>query len=49
MTAPLIECGCWRTREAASGARVRGYNADPGYFFFFGFLTSFFGLLSLAM
>src|ERR1035441_6248409 len=49
MTAPLIDCGWLRTREAASGARVHGYNADPGYFFFLGFLTSFFGLLSLAM
>src|ERR1035437_7854342 len=49
MTAPLID-GCWlRTPESASGARVRGYNANPGYFFFLGFLTSFFGLLSLAM
>src|SRR5450759_4302483 len=49
MTAPPIGC-CWpRTRESAGGARVRGYNADPGYFFFLGFLTSFFGLLSLAM
>src|ERR1035437_4400850 len=49
MTAPPIGC-CWlRTPESASGARVRGYNANPGYFFFLGFLTSFFGLLSLAM
>jgi hypothetical protein len=49
MTAPLIENGWQRTREAASDARVHGYNADPGYFFFLGFLTSFFGLRSLAM
>src|SRR5450759_5003308 len=49
MTAPLIKCGWLRTPESASGARVRGYNANPGYFFFLGFLTSFFGLLSLAM
>src|ERR1035437_2553004 len=49
MTAPLIDGRWLRTPEPASGARVRGYNANPGYFFFLGFLTSFFGLLSLAM
>src|SRR5580765_7063414 len=49
MTAP------WLTADASGRARRQAARAStgktrvPGYFFFLGFLTSFFGLLSLAM
>jgi hypothetical protein len=38
-------------KGAASGARgfLGGVGPAPDYFFFFGFLTSFLGLLSLAI